>query len=88
MPFPGAPLNDLYRKGKFGLLTPHEALRETRLFIETLDGITSELLSDHASNYWYVGGRLPGDKEKMLQEIDRALTIDERGFRNPEHGSL
>jgi len=88
MPFPGAPLHDLYRQGEFDLLSPHAALRETRLFIEKLDNIDSELLSDHASNYWYVGGRLPGDKENMLREIDRALTIDETRFRNPEHGSL
>jgi radical SAM superfamily enzyme YgiQ (UPF0313 family) len=88
MPFPGASLHDLFRRGEFGLLTPHEALRETKLFIENLQGINSQLLSDHASNYWYVGGRLPEDKEQMLRELDHALTLDEKRFRHPEAGCL
>ncbi|MBT9172204.1 MAG: Biotin synthase [Syntrophomonadaceae bacterium] len=84
MPVPGAPIYDLCRQGSFGLLSPFEALRETRLFIEHLNGIESELLSDHVSNYWNVSGKLPDDKEKMLAEIDRALGMDEKSFRSPE----
>ncbi|MDK2822456.1 MAG: hypothetical protein PWQ67_433 [Clostridia bacterium] len=88
MPFPGTFMHQMYKDGRFGLLTPHEALSETRLFIENLTGIDSYLLSDHASNYWRVNGKLPGDKELMLKEIDHALTIDESNFRNPEEGYL
>jgi len=84
MPVPGTPLRELYKNGRFHLLSPHEALRETRLFVEHLEGIESELLSDHASNHWNVSGKLPGDKEKMLAEIDRALRVDEKSFRDPE----
>ncbi|HHV72624.1 MAG TPA: radical SAM protein, partial [Clostridia bacterium] len=88
MPFPGTLMHDMYKRGEFGLLTPHEALRETKLFIKNLEGITSWLFSDHISNYWNVYGKLPQDKEKMLKEIDYALTIDESRFRNPEEGTL
>lgn len=84
MPVPGAPMYELCRQGSFGLLSPYEALSETRLFIEHLNGIESELLSDHVSNYWNVNGKLPDDKEKMLAEIDRALGMDEKSFRSPE----
>jgi radical SAM superfamily enzyme YgiQ (UPF0313 family) len=88
MPFPGTPLYDQYRQGEFGLLTPHEALRETRLFVEHLQGIESQLLSDHVSNYWSVQGKLPDDQDKMLKEIDTALSVDETEFRDPEAGYL
>jgi radical SAM superfamily enzyme YgiQ (UPF0313 family) len=88
MPFPGTPLYDQYQRGEFGLLTPHEALRETRLFVEQLHGIESQLLSDHVSNYRNVQGRLPDDQDKMLKEIDMALSVDESEFRDPETGYL
>ena len=54
MPFPGSEMHEIYKRGEFGLLTPHEALRETKLFIENLEGIDSWLFSDHISNYWNV----------------------------------
>jgi radical SAM superfamily enzyme YgiQ (UPF0313 family) len=88
MPFPGSEMHEIYKRGEFGLLTPHEALRETKLFIENLEGIDSWLFSDHISNYWNVNGKLPGDKEKMIKEIEHALTIDESRFRHPEEGRL
>ncbi|MCR4441989.1 MAG: radical SAM protein [Peptococcaceae bacterium] len=87
-PYPGTPMHEAYKRGEFGLLSPHEALMETRLFIENLEGIDSRLFSDHISNYWYVEGRLPGDREEMLRQVDYALTIDERNFRDPEEGYL
>lgn len=88
LPLPGTPMYDMYRRGEFGLLTPHEALRETRLMIENLEGIQSTFLSDHVSNYWNVEGVLPGAKETMLREIDYALTLGEDRFRSPEEGYL
>lgn len=87
IPFPGTPIYDEYRRGDFQLLTPHEALRETRLLIEELN-VTSKLYSDHGSNYAYVNGRLPAAKNKMFQAIDYLLTLPEDRFRPPEEGSL
>ena len=46
------------------------------------------MLSDHYSNYWDVNGRLPEDKEKMLADIDHALSIDESRFRLADHRYL
>jgi len=88
MPYPGTPMHDAYKRGEFGLLSPHEALRETRLFIENLEGIDSQVLSDHISNYCNVEGRLPGDRGRMLRQIDCALTMDEKDFRDPEEAYL
>jgi len=46
--------------------------RELHLFIESLDGITSQVTSDHIMNLLEeVAGKLPQDKEKMLEVIRR-----------------
>jgi radical SAM superfamily enzyme YgiQ (UPF0313 family) len=87
IPMPGTRLYEEYRQGTFKLLSPYEALRETRLFIEELD-VTSKLYSDHHSNYAYVNGLLPKAKNKMLQSIDHLLTLPEDQFRSPEAGTL
>jgi radical SAM superfamily enzyme YgiQ (UPF0313 family) len=87
-PVRGTQLYDLYKNGDFELLSPHEALRETRLFIETLGETQSVLYSDHVSNYWNVEGRLPQDRQKMISAIDQALTLPDNAFRHPESGRL
>ncbi|MCX7779734.1 MAG: radical SAM protein [Negativicutes bacterium] len=88
IPMPGTPLYDQWRSGMFGLLSPHEALRETRSFIAALAAPGSMLYSDHPSNYAYINGRIPEDKPLMLATIDRLLTLPEHSFRPPETGSL
>ena len=88
MPVRGTELYGKYREGGFSLLSPHEALRETRLFVEHLQGIDSLLYSDHISNYWDVHGKLMDDKETILREIDYALTLPEKNFRDPERVRL
>jgi radical SAM superfamily enzyme YgiQ (UPF0313 family) len=67
-------------KGRFQILSPHQALAETRLLIEGLDCRTT-LVSDHYTNYVNVEGMLPRDRHRLLQEIDRALEREEDSFR-------
>lgn len=88
IPMPGTKLYDDYKNGTFKLLTPHQALNEVRLLIEHLECENSILLSDHVSNYWNVQGLIPRDKEIMLAEIDKALSIEESYFRPPHIGRL
>lgn len=88
VPVPNTPLYEDYIRGDFHLLSPHAALKEIRLLIEHLDCQASTVLSDHVSNYWNVQGRLPEDRDKMLKEIDHALTIDENKFRSPHISRL
>jgi len=80
VPVPNAPLYKDYQSGKFQLLSPYEALKETRLLLENLD-VTGLLLSDHISNFVNISGQLPRDKQGMLNRIDRALKMDESSFR-------
>lgn len=88
IPIPGTPLYDDFCRGNFQLLGPHQALQETRLFIENLAVKGTGLYSDHHSNYAWVNGRLPTDRQKMIQAIDELLLLPESSFRPPAEGNL
>ncbi|MDD3023764.1 MAG: radical SAM protein, partial [Syntrophomonadaceae bacterium] len=88
IPMPATPLFEDYHNDNFQLLTPHEALREVRLLVENLNCDNSQVFSDHINNYWNVQGIIPGDRDKMLAGIDKALTISESRFRPPHIGRL
>ena len=68
------------RKGRFHLLGPHGVLLETRSLLQGLD-CTSTLASDHYTNYVNLEGRLPQDRERLLEQLDRALRVDEACYR-------
>jgi coproporphyrinogen III oxidase-like Fe-S oxidoreductase len=64
-----APLAGDVEAGKFEPCTPDQILDETRILIENLD-VTSTFTSDHVSNLANVNGKLPEDKETMLNELE------------------
>lgn len=68
------------RKGRFQILSPHEALRETREIIRNLE-VTSQVTSDHYTNYVDIHGLMPRDREKMLERIENALQMGQEMFR-------
>jgi radical SAM superfamily enzyme YgiQ (UPF0313 family) len=68
------------KKGRFQLLSPYEVLKETRLLLENLHCQT-RLSSDHYTNYLDLSGILPDDKNRLLGEIDRALSWEPGRFR-------
>lgn len=88
IPMPGTPLYDDFLRGDFQLLSPHQALQETRLFIDTLTVEKTELFSDHHSNYAWVHGLLPAEKIEMISKIEQLLSLPESHFRPPAEGSL
>jgi hypothetical protein len=59
-------------KGRFQPASPETILKETKLLLQKLQ-VTSQFLSDHISNLLPLHGKLPGDKEKMIQMIGEAL---------------
>jgi hypothetical protein len=67
------PVVALYEKmtdGSFTAQTDDMVVAEIKLFLETLDGITSTITSDHITNLLEeITGSLPEDKEKMLDVI-------------------
>lgn len=63
-------------KGEFILMSDDEMIEEERLLIEHLEGITSTFVSDHIMNLLQeVEGKLPEEKEKLLNLIDRYLSL-------------
>ncbi|MGC1121388.1 MAG: radical SAM protein [Candidatus Methanofastidiosia archaeon] len=68
----GTGLYNEYETGQFHLLAPEETLKELYWLIESMDCKTM-FRSNHASNYVPLGGDLPEDKPRLLQEIRTAL---------------
>ena len=73
LPEAGTVLGDRVERGEFTLLTPEEALLETRLLLEHLTVNHLHFTSDHASNYLPLKGGLPGDRDRLLALVDGAL---------------
>jgi radical SAM superfamily enzyme YgiQ (UPF0313 family) len=82
IPFAGTPWHERWQEGRLTLLSPYEALAETRLMIENLHGPT-HLLSDHVSNFLDLQGHLPDRREALLAQIDEALDWPRTAFRPP-----
>jgi radical SAM superfamily enzyme YgiQ (UPF0313 family) len=82
VPHPGTAWHDRWKEGSLTLLSAQQALSETRLLVERLEGPTA-LLSDHVSNFLDVHGRIPEEKEGMLAQIEEALQWPIESFRPP-----
>jgi hypothetical protein len=73
-----APLAAKIEAGEMELLDDDGVVREIRLFVQSLNGITSTVVSDHIMNLLEeISGTLPDDKEKMLAVADRYLALPE-----------
>jgi len=66
------PLYEKLKDDNFIMQTDDMAAEEIKLFIESLDGITSTVTSDHMMNLLEeVSGKLPEDKGQMLEVIKK-----------------
>jgi len=76
------PAGDLFNdwnSGVFRKLTDREAAEETLLFLESLEGITTTIKSDHILNLFEdVDGKLPEDKAKMTGIISTFLNMSQK----------
>ncbi|RJR23015.1 MAG: radical SAM protein, partial [Desulfobacteraceae bacterium] len=64
------PLFNKVRSGEFEAQSDEMLVEEIKLFIESLEGITSTVTSDHIMNLLEdVSGTLPQDKIRMLNSI-------------------
>lgn len=65
------------RRGEFEKPSDAMMAKELRLFIESLDGINSYIKSDHILNLFEtLNGKMPEDKEKMINIIDRFFELE------------
>ena len=70
--------------GDFKLLDKMQSLIELRWFVEDLELSDCRFGTEHASNYLPLNGDLPGDKDRILKLIDRALGDDHSRLTRPE----
>ncbi len=80
----GTPLFNEIQNGEFALLSPGEALKETKILIRKLELDETIFRGNHPSNYVALSGTLPFDKDKLLKEIDHALENEETHLRGDQ----
>jgi radical SAM superfamily enzyme YgiQ (UPF0313 family) len=80
VPKVNTPMLEDVQTGVFVMLGPHEVLRETQSLIKELT-VTSQLTSDHYTNYINLDGKLPDKKQLLLQQLEIALQRSEETFR-------
>jgi hypothetical protein len=72
------PLHEKLSDGSFTMQTDDMLAEELEMFVAHLDGITSQVTSDHIMNLLEeVSGRLPEDKERMLAVIRKYRELPE-----------
>ena len=69
----GTPIYEEVEKKEFHMLTPEEVMLETRAFLQNVEVTNCIFRSNHASNYMSLGGTLPQNKNRLLEDIDEAL---------------
>ena len=72
-PVPGTKLFEEQTAGRFRVPTPEESLVELREIVKGLELTGTVFRANHASNYLPLKGRLPADREALLDTIDAAL---------------
>jgi len=80
LPKINTPILEEIQSGTFQILSPHEVLKETYNLIKKLN-VTSQVYSDHYTNYISVNGKLPENRDAMLHTIENAQKRDEKSFR-------
>ena len=73
MLMPGTPLHTDYQDDRFELIGPREMLLELGTLLAHTHMTGGLFHANHASNYLPIRARMPADKEKVLQLINRAL---------------
>lgn len=80
LPKINTPILEEIKNKEFQILSPHEILKETYDLIKGLK-VTSQVYSDHYTNYIMIRGKLPESREILLNEIKNHMQKDESYFR-------
>ncbi len=77
-PIRHSPLLAQIEAAEFTPLSEDGTVREIRLFIKNLNGIRSQVVSDHMMNLLMeLNGQLPDDQELLLETLDAYLSLDD-----------
>jgi radical SAM superfamily enzyme YgiQ (UPF0313 family) len=71
---PGTPIAKMQAKGKFTLPSVTRMLEELRTMVAGASPTDSVFRTNHASNYLPLAGRLPQDRERIVEALDKALS--------------
>ena len=71
---PGTPIAKMQAKGKFTLPSVTCMLEELRTMVAGASPTDSVFRTNHASNYLPLAGRLPQDRERIVEALDKALS--------------
>ncbi|SFG27155.1 Radical SAM superfamily protein [Desulfotomaculum arcticum] len=81
------PLYDMVQSGIFTVPDEDDMVEEQRLIIQSLNGVTTTIVSDHVLNLLQeLEGTLPVDREKMLNIIARYLALPQEAKNNYQLG--
>jgi len=81
---PGTPLYQEWEEGHFHPISPFKSLQELKMIIEGSNFTNCFFSSMHASNYWAIRGRLPQEKERMIEELEYLLNRKDPSLLRPE----
>ena len=81
---PGTALYEAFERGEFDLITPFTSLHELRTMVQESTFTNCFFSSMHASNYFAIRGTLPGDKAKMIRQLDNILAKKDPALLRPE----
>ncbi len=70
---PGTPLHRLQTTGRYALPGIDAMLAELRTIVDRTRPTDAVFRTNHASNYLPLSGRLPADRERIVETIDHAL---------------
>jgi len=76
MLIPATPIYKLAENARFEMPSVEGLLHELRIIVAESDPTDAVFRSNHASNYLPIEGRLPRDRDVILENIDAALSGD------------
>jgi len=72
----GTPIDKMQAQGKFTLPSVTQMLEELRTMVADARPTDAVFRTNHASNYLPLAGRLPHDRERIVDVLDKALAGD------------
>jgi len=83
-PVPGTEMHDAQKDGTFRLPDKWGLLQELGWMLESMEGYRGPFHANHASNYLPLKLRLPRDREKAIELIERVLEERSEEYLRPE----
>jgi len=71
---PGTPIAKMQAQGTFALPSVTRMLEELRTIVAEASPTSAVFRTNHASNYLPLAGRLPQDRERIVEALDKALS--------------